>query len=47
MSPHSTKIRQRITQINIQANHRSYPACAINSSIKEKTDMIPIISTAP
>ncbi|CAG8656258.1 3311_t:CDS:1, partial [Paraglomus brasilianum] len=36
-----------ITQEEVQKYINECPACAINSSIKEKTDMIPIISTAP
>jgi hypothetical protein len=36
-----------ITQKEVKAYINKCPACAINSSIKEKTDMIPVISTAP
>jgi len=36
-----------ITQEEAQAYINRCPACAINTSIKEKTDMIPVVSTAP
>src|SRR5207244_2422767 len=34
-----------ITQEEVQAYISQCPACAINTSIKEKTDMIPVVST--
>lgn len=36
-----------ITQEEVQAYVNECPACAINTSIKERTDMVPVVSRAP